>query len=108
MRDKGIARARRPDYPQIGDRLRVRRRELGLSLRDLAERLGVSPSLISQIERGRASREGLLRPIGQADGDLGVDGGHGRSGYRPQRDAQPRCRSVTLSSSEERSEASSR
>lgn len=45
----------RPDYPEIGDRLRTRRQELGLSLRDLAGRLGVSPSLISQIERGRAN-----------------------------------------------------
>ena len=49
------ARASRPDYPQIGDRLRARRQEAALSLRDLAERLGVSPSLISQIERGRAN-----------------------------------------------------
>jgi transcriptional regulator with XRE-family HTH domain len=48
-------RAARPDYPQIGDQLRVRRHELGLSLRELADRLGVSPSLISQIERGRAN-----------------------------------------------------
>jgi transcriptional regulator with XRE-family HTH domain len=43
-----------PDYPEIGDRLRSRRQERGLSLRELADRLGVSPSLISQIERGRA------------------------------------------------------
>lgn len=55
VRDREVGRARRPDYPQIGDGLRLRRRELGLSLRDLAERLGVSPSLISQIERGRAN-----------------------------------------------------
>ena len=48
-------RATRPDYPQIGERLRSRRQAAGLSLRDLAERLGVSPSLISQIERGRAN-----------------------------------------------------
>ena len=48
-------RAARPDYPQIGERLRERRHELGLSLRDLADRLGVSASLISQIERGRAN-----------------------------------------------------
>jgi transcriptional regulator with XRE-family HTH domain len=48
-------RGGRPDYPEIGDRLRLRRQELGLSLRDLATRLGVSPSLISQIERGRAN-----------------------------------------------------
>ena len=49
------ARAPRPDYPLIGDQLRVRRQALGLSLRDLADRLGVTPSLISQIERDRAN-----------------------------------------------------
>jgi transcriptional regulator with XRE-family HTH domain len=48
-------RATRPDYPEIGEQLRARRHELGWSLRDLADRLGVSPSLISQIERGRAN-----------------------------------------------------
>ncbi len=48
-------RAPRPDYPQVGDAIRSRRQSLGLSLRDLAERLGVTPSLISQIERGRAN-----------------------------------------------------
>ncbi|HEX5039396.1 MAG TPA: helix-turn-helix domain-containing protein [Candidatus Limnocylindria bacterium] len=48
-------RAARPDYPEIGEQLRARRQEVGWSLRDLAERLGVSPSLISQIERGRAN-----------------------------------------------------
>jgi transcriptional regulator with XRE-family HTH domain len=45
----------RPDYHQMGERLRAARRERGLSLRVLAERLGVSPSLISQIETGRAN-----------------------------------------------------
>lgn len=54
MRNRDIARAFEPDYPEVGERLRVRRRARGLSLRVLAERLGVSPSLISQIERGRA------------------------------------------------------
>jgi transcriptional regulator with XRE-family HTH domain len=48
-------RATRPDSPAIGEALRVRRHELGWSLRDLADRLGCSPSLISQIERGRAN-----------------------------------------------------
>ena len=48
-------RGSRPDYPEIGEQLRARRQERGLSLRDLADRLGVSPSLISQIERGRAN-----------------------------------------------------
>src|SRR4029079_12790219 len=42
------------EHPPIGERLRAERQAHGLSLRDLAERLGVSPSLISQIETGRA------------------------------------------------------
>ncbi len=43
-----------PEYAEIGDRLRVARAARGLSLRSLADRLGVSPSMISQVERGRA------------------------------------------------------
>jgi transcriptional regulator with XRE-family HTH domain len=39
----------------MGERLRAARRARNLSLRTLAERLGVSPSLISQIETGRAN-----------------------------------------------------
>jgi transcriptional regulator with XRE-family HTH domain len=39
----------------MGDRLRAERRAHGLSLRELATRLGVSPSLISQVETGRAT-----------------------------------------------------
>src|SRR5262245_53967770 len=38
----------------MGDRLRQARTARGLSLRQLAEVLGVSPSLISQVETGRA------------------------------------------------------
>jgi transcriptional regulator with XRE-family HTH domain len=43
-----------PEYPEVGDRLRAARRERGLTLRALAGRLGISPSLISQVETGRA------------------------------------------------------
>ncbi len=43
-----------PEYGEMGDRLRAARAARNLSLRALAERLGVSPSLISQIETGRA------------------------------------------------------
>lgn len=39
----------------MGERLRAARQERGLTLRELAQRLGVSPSMISQIETGRAS-----------------------------------------------------
>jgi len=54
VRSRDSTRAFEPDYPEVGERLRIHRRAKGLSLRVLAERLGVSPSLISQIERGRA------------------------------------------------------
>lgn len=40
---------------QLGDRIRVRRRELELSLRELAERVGLTASFLSQIERDLAS-----------------------------------------------------
>jgi transcriptional regulator with XRE-family HTH domain len=43
-----------PEYGEMGDRLRQARVSRGLSLRGLAERLGVSASLISQVETGRA------------------------------------------------------
>ena len=43
-----------PEYAGMGDRLREARRARGLSLRRLAELVGVSPSLISQVETGRA------------------------------------------------------
>lgn len=49
----GPRRASR-DHPPIGRRLREERHARGLSLRHLADLLGVSPSLISQIETGRA------------------------------------------------------
>src|SRR5579862_6776838 len=38
----------------IGPRLRDRRLELGMTARELARRVDCSPSLISQVERGRA------------------------------------------------------
>lgn len=43
-----------PEYGEMGDRLREARRARALSLRGLAERVRVSPSLISQVETGRA------------------------------------------------------
>lgn len=51
--DKTI-RSGTPEYPEMGDRLRAERRRQHLSLRTLAARLGLSPSLISQVETGRA------------------------------------------------------
>jgi transcriptional regulator with XRE-family HTH domain len=49
------ARNGKLDYPEMGEALREARRGRGLSLRELADRLGVSPSMISQVETGRAN-----------------------------------------------------
>jgi hypothetical protein len=46
-------------------RLRSRRQEKGLSIRALAQRIGVSPSLVSQIETGQHRRGGA---VGRARG----------------------------------------
>lgn len=48
------SRSGQPGYSEMGDHLRDARRRRHLSLRDLAGRLGLSPSLISQVETGRA------------------------------------------------------
>lgn len=55
VQESARGRSVRPDHPEIGGRLREARRERRLSVRELARRLGVSSSLISQIERGRAN-----------------------------------------------------
>lgn len=44
-----------PDVPPIGPRVRALRDAMGLSLRDLAERSGVSAPMLSQVERGETS-----------------------------------------------------
>lgn len=51
---RGSGNGSTPEYADMGDRLRAARQARGLSLRGLAERLGISPSLISQVETGRA------------------------------------------------------
>jgi len=58
----GAARAARPSaverrqsQDQIGRRLRGAREARGLSLREIARRIGVSPSFVSQVETGKAS-----------------------------------------------------
>lgn len=44
--------ARQEPSPGLGKRLREERQRRGLSMRELAHRVGCSPSLISQVERG--------------------------------------------------------
>ena len=41
--------------PTVGSRMRALREAMGLSLRDLAERSGVSAPMLSQVERGETS-----------------------------------------------------
>jgi transcriptional regulator with XRE-family HTH domain len=44
-----------PAVPAVGARVRALRDAMGLSLRDLAERSGVSAPMLSQVERGETS-----------------------------------------------------
>ena len=61
---------KRREHPPVGERLRAARQERGLSLRGFADRLGVSPSLISQIENGRARPS--VNTLYAMAGELGV------------------------------------
>ncbi|MEA2445354.1 MAG: hypothetical protein QOJ12_2646 [Thermoleophilales bacterium] len=49
------AAATTPDQLPIGPRIRSLREAMGLSLRDLGERAGVSAPMLSQVERGETS-----------------------------------------------------
>ena len=40
---------------QVGQRIKARRKELGLSLRDVADRIGLTASFLSKVERDEAS-----------------------------------------------------
>jgi len=51
------------DPVELGDRLRAKRRSEGLSIRDVAQKIGVSAPTLSRVERGHhlPERENLLR-----------------------------------------------
>jgi transcriptional regulator with XRE-family HTH domain len=54
-RERSRGRARHASVEEdVGRKLRAQREERGLSLRELARRLGMSPSAISQIETGKS------------------------------------------------------
>src|SRR6476646_1531860 len=57
--DNGRGRAantsRNGGIPKVGERVRALREAMGLSLRDLAERSGVSAPMLSQVERQETS-----------------------------------------------------
>jgi transcriptional regulator with XRE-family HTH domain/mannose-6-phosphate isomerase-like protein (cupin superfamily) len=52
---RGGGTSREPIPGSVGERLRTHRTDTGMSLRELARQIGVSPSLISQIEHGKAT-----------------------------------------------------
>src|SRR3954449_6025126 len=59
----------------IGDRLRAERQRKGMTVREIARRVKVSPSLISQIERGKVNPSvstlwGLVTVLGVTMSDL--------------------------------------
>jgi len=63
------------EVSHIGPRLRMQRELLGISLRELARRVGVSASLVSQIERDKVNPSvstlyALVRELGLGMGDL--------------------------------------
>ncbi len=71
----------------IGSRLREQRVRQGLSLRELARRIGVSASLISQIERDKVNPSvstlwALARELGLNMGDLFEEGARPGGGRR--------------------------
>ena len=66
---------RAPAPSPIGARLRAERQRKGLTVRELARRVGVSPSLISQIERDKVNPSvstlwGMVSALGLTMGDL--------------------------------------
>src|SRR4051794_25559827 len=75
-----------PGHSQIGERLREARQSQGLTARDVARRVGVSPSLISQIERDKVNPSvstlwGLVTVLGLTMSDLFPE--QGAPGPRP-------------------------
>lgn len=51
----GAVEPAEPSAPAVSGRVRALREAMGLSLRDLAERCGVSAPMLSQVERGETS-----------------------------------------------------
>lgn len=63
------------EFARVGSRLREERERRGISLRELARRVGVSPSLVSQIELDRVNPSvstlyALVTDLGMTMGDV--------------------------------------
>jgi transcriptional regulator with XRE-family HTH domain len=67
-----------PEPSRMGERLRAERHRKGMTVREIASRIGVSPSLISQIERDKVNPSvstlwGLVTVLGLTMGELFAD-----------------------------------
>jgi transcriptional regulator with XRE-family HTH domain/quercetin dioxygenase-like cupin family protein len=105
---EGTALDRQRLRDDLGHRLRIAREEKNIGLRELARRLGVSPSLISQIETGKTepSINTLFAMVSElelsvneivfdSERDAGLppgesDGGNGAAGSSTRRRGSPR------------------
>ena len=75
---------------KVGSRLREERERRGISLRELARRVGVSPSLVSQIELDRVNPSvstlyALVTELGMTMSDVFGDGAPGAMRVAPER-----------------------
>lgn len=82
---------RAAEASKIGSRLRTERERLGISLRELARRVGVSPSLVSQIELDRVNPSvstlyALVTELGMTMSDVFGDSRAGERVVRQLRD----------------------
>ena len=87
------------EFAKVGSRLREERERRGISLRELARRVGVSPSLVSQIELDRVNPSvstlyALVTDLGMTMGD--VFGDNEREMPRPSAPALDHDGLVTL------------
>src|SRR5581483_10456782 len=94
-RKRGAGRTRSSVEEDVGRRLRARREEHGLSLRELARRLGISPSAISQIETGKSRPSvstlyAIVSELGMSLDELFAGTNHERSPARGKVEAPPR------------------
>jgi DNA-binding XRE family transcriptional regulator len=72
--EEGVAEARKRNQAYIdGHRLAERRKSLGLPQSDVAERMGVTKSRVSQIERGEVSTvEAIARYVQALGGEIQI------------------------------------
>jgi transcriptional regulator with XRE-family HTH domain len=87
------------EFAKVGSRLREERERRGISLRELARRVGVSPSLVSQIELDRVNPSvstlyALVTDLGMTMGD--VFGDNVQEAPRPSASAPDHDGRVTL------------